>query len=222
MDLVELTPRLHMLRFSVGQAYLWYDGADLTLIDTGPAGNADAIRAAAGGLGTLRRIVLTHSHEDHAGSAAELDLPVYAHKADAPIIRGDEPGPPPDFTDWERELHARVAQGLPPAPPARVDVELDDGDSLDGGITVIAVPGHTEGSIALHVPAERVLFTGDVIAEHEGGLMFGPFNVDRTRAEVSARRLARFATDNGVEIACFGHGEPVVGGAGERLRQLHG
>ena len=145
-----------------------------------------------------------------------------AHKADASIIRGDEPGPPPDFTDWERELHAKVAHGLAPAPPARVDVELDDGDTLDGGITVIAVPGHTEGSIALHIPAERVLLTGDVIAEHEGALMVGPFNVDRARAAASARRLARFATDNGVEIACFGHGDPIVGGAGERMRHLHG
>jgi glyoxylase-like metal-dependent hydrolase (beta-lactamase superfamily II) len=222
MALIELTPRLHLLRFAVGQAYLWRDGADLTLIDTGPAGSAAAIRDAVRALGTLRRIVLTHFHDDHAGSAGELDAPVLAHRADAPIIRGDRPGPPPDFTDWERDLHAKVAHGLRPAPPARVDIELEDGDTLDGGVTVIAVPGHTEGSIALHLPAERVLLTGDVIAEHEGELIVGPFNLDRARAAASARRLAEFATDNGVETACFGHGDPVVGGAGERMRQLHG
>jgi hypothetical protein len=35
MDIVELTPDLHMLRFTVGQAYLLRDEDSLTLIDTG-------------------------------------------------------------------------------------------------------------------------------------------------------------------------------------------
>ncbi|PAK26805.1 MBL fold metallo-hydrolase, partial [Streptomyces sp. alain-838] len=38
MDVIELLPRLHLLRFPVGQAYLWRDGDDLTLVDAGPAG----------------------------------------------------------------------------------------------------------------------------------------------------------------------------------------
>ncbi|WP_433555688.1 MBL fold metallo-hydrolase [Pseudonocardia xinjiangensis] len=224
MDLLELTPRLHLLRFPVGQAYLWRDGADLTLVDTGPAGSAPAVAAAVQRLGTLRRVVLTHFHDDHTGSAAEIGawpgVTVLAHRADAPIIRGDRPGPPPDFTDAERELHARVAHGLPPAPPARVDVELEGGEELDigAGARVLHVPGHTDGSIGLHLVAEGVLVTGDVIAEHGGELMLGPFNLDRERAAASMRLLA--ALD--VEIACFGHGDAVVGGAGERLRHLHG
>ncbi|WP_433274332.1 MBL fold metallo-hydrolase [Pseudonocardia xinjiangensis] len=224
MDLLELTPRLHLLRFPVGQAYLWRDGADLTLVDTGPAGSAPAVAAAVQRLGTLRRVVLTHFHDDHTGSAAEIGswpgVTVLAHRADASIIRGDRSGPPPDFTDAERELHARVAHGLPPAPPARVDVELEGGEELDigAGARVLHVPGHTDGSIALHLVAEGVLVTGDVIAEHGGELMLGPFNLDRERAAASMRLLA--ALD--VEIACFGHGDAVVGGAGERLRHLHG
>jgi glyoxylase-like metal-dependent hydrolase (beta-lactamase superfamily II) len=223
MDLLELAPRLRLLRFSVGQAYLWQDGDDLTLIDTGPAGSAPAIAAAVEGLGTLRRVVLTHFHDDHTGSAAEIGswpgVTVLAHGADAPIIRGERPGPPPDFSEAERELHARVAHGLPPAPPARVDVELHGGEDLDigEGARVLHVPGHTDGSIALHL-ADRVLFTGDVIAEHGGELMLGPFNLDRDRAAASMRLLA--ALD--VDIACFGHGDALVGGAGERLRHLHG
>ena len=223
MDLLDLAPRLHLLRFSVGQAYLWQDGDDLTLIDTGPAGSAPAIAAAVQGLGTLRRVVLTHFHDDHSGSAAEIGswpgVTVFAHRADAPIIRGERTGPPPDFSEAERELYARVAHGLPPAPPARVDVELDGGEDLDigEGAGVLHVPGHTDGSIALHL-ADRVLFTGDVIAEHGRELMLGPFNLDRARAAESMRLLA--ALD--VDIACFGHGDALVGGAGERLRHLHG
>ena len=100
MDTVELRPGLlHMFRFSVGQAYLWRDAAALTLIDAGPPGNGPAIESALGGLGLrlrdLDRIILTHFHEDHAGSAAAIagrsGASVLAHRWDAPVIRGDMP-----------------------------------------------------------------------------------------------------------------------------------
>jgi glyoxylase-like metal-dependent hydrolase (beta-lactamase superfamily II) len=222
MDLLGLTPRLHLLRFRVVQAYLWRDGADLTLVDSGPPGSGPEIEAALRGLGTLRRLVLTHFHDDHAGAAAEIGswpgVTVFAHRADAPIVRGDVPAPPPDFTDFERELHAQVAAGFTRAPATRVDVELGDGDVLEigDGARVVHVPGHTDGSIALHLPVERVLFTGDVIAQHEGQIMVGPFILDRAQAAASAHALA--ALD--VDTACFGHGDAVVGGAGDRLRAL--
>jgi hypothetical protein len=47
-------------------------------------------------------------------------------------------------------------------------------------------------------------------------LILGPFNLDRQAAAASFRLLAGLDAD----IACFGHGEPVVGGAGERLRAV--
>jgi glyoxylase-like metal-dependent hydrolase (beta-lactamase superfamily II) len=77
MDTVELRPGLlYMFRFSVGQAYLWRDAKSLTLIDTGPPGSAPDIAAALTQLGLqagdLDRILLTHFHADHIGSAAEL------------------------------------------------------------------------------------------------------------------------------------------------------
>jgi glyoxylase-like metal-dependent hydrolase (beta-lactamase superfamily II) len=143
METRTLGPQLTLLRFSVGQAYVWRDGEELTLIDTGPAGSGPEITSVLAPLGRLRRIVLTHFHDDHAGSAAELatdGVQVLAHRADAPVIRGERPGPPPSFTPAERELHARVAAGLPPAPPARVDVELDQGDRLDVGGGALDAP----------------------------------------------------------------------------------
>ncbi|RAG83745.1 hypothetical protein DN069_20655 [Streptacidiphilus pinicola] len=71
MDVVAVLPRLRMLLFPVGAAYLWRDGRELTLIDTGTADRAREIENALGD-GELRRIGITHGHEDHAGSAAEL------------------------------------------------------------------------------------------------------------------------------------------------------
>jgi glyoxylase-like metal-dependent hydrolase (beta-lactamase superfamily II) len=227
MDIVELIPHLHFLRFPVGHAYLWQDSDGLTLIDTSVPGSAPLIAEAIRGLGhhpaDLRRLVLTHFHEDHIGAAAEIaawgDVVVFAHYADAPFIRGELAGPPPNLSEWERQLLDQVRTQMPTVPPApvRVDHELDDGDLLDfgGGAQVVAVPGHTPGSVAFYLPEPRVLFTGDTIARgHNGDVILGVFNVDPARAVASFKRQATLDT----EIACFGHGEPLTQNAAAELR----
>ncbi len=225
MDITEVVPGLHLLPLGVSNAYLWRDDAGTTLVDTGPPGSGPAIRAALEHLGIpaeeLRRIVLTHAHDDHAGSAADVagwsGAPVVAGAGDAAVLRGERAAPRPSLTPAEQRLHAVVAADLQPAPACPVDQEVTDQDLLDvgGGAVVLAVPGHTPGSIALHRPESGLLLTGDIVAEHEGGLVLGPFNTDRDAAWRSLRRLA--ALD--VDVACFGHGRPVVGSASDALRR---
>ncbi|MGW3204728.1 MBL fold metallo-hydrolase [Streptomyces sp. NPDC001135] len=228
MDVITLLPRLHLLRFPVGQAYLWRDDDALTLVDAGTIGAgraiADAVTALGHAPGDVRRIVLTHFHEDHAGGAGEFaalsGAEVLAHHLDAPFVRGELAGPPPRFEDWELPIHAAVAQHLPegrPVPPVAL-TGVSDGDVLDfgGGARVVHVPGHTDGSIAVFLPEEGVLFTGDTVAASpvDGSVIPGVFNLDRPRLLASLGRLA----DLGAEVACFGHGDPVVGGAAPALR----
>ena len=104
-------------------------------------------------------------------------------------------------------------------PPGLVDRELQDGDEidLDGGASVVHVPGHTAGSIAVYLPGRRLLFSGDAaVADPEGRLMVGVFNVDTQQARESFRRLA--ALD--VDVACFGHGKPYDRDASIAFRRL--
>lgn len=218
MDLVEVLPnRLHMLRFPIGQAYLWQDGQDgaaLTLIDSGNVASAVEIEGAIRSLGLLperlERIVLTHCHRDHVGAAGELaarwGARILAHRLDAPVIRGERPVPEPVLLDWEVPLYAHGLT-VPEAPPTPVDEELEDGDALGfgDGAYVVHSPGHTDGSIGVHLPRHGVLFTGDCVAA-VGPPMLGVFNVDRVRAADSFRRLAALSP----AVACFGHGDPLT------------
>lgn len=85
----------------------------------------------------LRRIVLTHFHEDHAGSAAELadwaGATVIAGEDDVAFVRGAAPVPRITFTRSERHLHATIAADLTPAPACEMVQEVTDQDVLQMG-----------------------------------------------------------------------------------------
>jgi glyoxylase-like metal-dependent hydrolase (beta-lactamase superfamily II) len=219
METVTVTPHLSMLRVNGWQLYVWRDEDSVTLIDTGAPGSGAEILSAVPG---VERIVLTHGHVDHTGSAAELHeataAPVLAGAGDADAIRTGAALPPPVFEDWEVPIYQRVSVVLPDkAPSVPVERDLVDGDMLGfgGGAEILAIPGHTDGSIAIHLPRHGVLFTGDTIA-NVGSVMLGTFNQDRGQTVASFRRLA--ALD--IETACFGHGEPIAVGAGDRIREV--
>ncbi|HEX6355038.1 MBL fold metallo-hydrolase [Actinophytocola sp.] len=230
MEIVELLPRLHQVNLDFGQVYLWRDGDDLTLVDTGTPGSGAAIESAIESLGltrsAVRHIVITHGHEDHAGSAAEIrawhGALVYAHRADAPVVRGERRRAEPEITDFERPYWERVAAlGISSLeiPPSTVDVEVVGGEELGfgDGARVVSIPGHTAGSIAIHLPAHGVLFAGDTVASlPETGVIPGAFNVDRVALLDSYRVLAELDPD----VVCVGHGASVVGDAGKVMRAV--
>jgi glyoxylase-like metal-dependent hydrolase (beta-lactamase superfamily II) len=218
LDVVAITPTISMLRFEVVNSYAVRFDAGFAVIDTGPLGSEGPILAALAQLddsASLRQIVLTHSHKDHAGSARalaeETGATLLAGARDAPVIAGAREEPAPVITTEERPFYDRIAPLIPPSPPVHVDRVLREGDDLgwDRPTEVIEVPGHTAGSIAIHLPDERVLLTGDNVASLGGRAILGPFNVVRQEAIASFRRLAEMDVD----IACFGHGDPIVGDA---------
>ncbi|WP_424863547.1 MBL fold metallo-hydrolase [Streptomyces sp. MMS24-I29] len=230
MELIKITPSIWQLPLPVGHVHFVRLLDGYALIDTGVPGSAPAVLAALEQLGgcpqDVRQIVLTHSHVDHMGSAADLvaatGARVLAGALDAPFIRGTAPEPEAVHTASEHALHEQIMAGfadaeVPPLKHVPVDVELRDGDTLDGWaepVRVLHVPGHTSGSIALHFTESSVLFSGDTIATEGGRAILGPFNLDRQQAIASFRRMA--ALD--VEKVCVPHGLPLLENGGAVLR----
>jgi glyoxylase-like metal-dependent hydrolase (beta-lactamase superfamily II) len=71
----------------------------------------------------------------------------------------------------------------------------------------------------------QILFCGDAIFHYgsssgQGRIGLPPriFSVDPDQAEASARKLVALPA----EVACFGHGTPILAGAGRQLRQALG
>lgn len=156
--------------------YLVNVGDGFILIDTGRARQRAQIeqRLAAAGCqpGKLKLIVLTHGDFDHSGNAAYLrrkyGAPVAIHPDDAGMVeRGDmfaNRHPPNPIM---RALSALLFR-LPAADRFTPDVALTPGEDLNAygfDAKVIALPGHSSGSIGL-LTAEGDLFCGDLLANN--------------------------------------------------------
>lgn len=136
---------------------LWCDETrEAAVVD--PGGDLDRIRAAADAAGvTVKQILLTHAHIDHAGGTAEL-----AADLGVPIV-----GPHPGDQFWIDGLADQARHfGFRPAQPFTPDRWLAQGDRLQVGKLEIEVrhcPGHTPGHVVFHVPAMKLAIVGDVL-----------------------------------------------------------
>ena len=219
---MEITEGVHTIEsLGIGRAYIYQEQDKLTLIDTGLRDSTERILAVVEKIGRkpedVRQIFITHHHNDHTGSLAELvertGAQVLAHKIEAPVIRGDQPPPKPGASTLRSVLRPFMGNGAQAGTPVNVDRELEDGDEVDigGGAKVLHVPGHTMGSVALFIPKHRLLFAGDAAVSAIGlGPPAGPFalfNEDSEQAVRSFKRLAELDFDR----AFFGHGQPLDG-----------
>jgi glyoxylase-like metal-dependent hydrolase (beta-lactamase superfamily II) len=159
----------------------------LTLIDTGPK-TREALEALKEGLrrarvrvSDIRRIVLTHAHEDHCGLAKSLrdeakDAEVFVHGWETGHRKGRleyaehrellvRAGVPPD----ELEEMRRMYEGVRHYADALEDdehAELVDDEEIKfekGALRVVHTPGHTPGSCSFLREADRTLFAGDCV-----------------------------------------------------------
>jgi glyoxylase-like metal-dependent hydrolase (beta-lactamase superfamily II) len=202
----------------------------VALIDSGTSGAVDQIVGQLEGSGftlpDLQAIVLTHTHGDHVGSAAELvrrsGSQVMAHRDEVPYIEGTQYLPATSF--FQRALIWLEKRMASRTTACKVTRALEDGETIEElGLRVVHTPGHTPGSICLYQPERRIVFCGDLLFNGHpftgrGGLRFSipQFSVDVEQARESVRRLLELPT----EILCCGHGQPILEGAGDRVREL--
>jgi len=233
---VKLAPSLHRLGSSLVNSYLVEDGGLVTIIDAGLPGywrDLPVELAAMGrSLDDVRAIVLTHGDTDHIGFAERLrrerGIKVFVHELDADRARGKVTKP---MTGWGPVklgpllgfLAYSGRRGGLRVPPLSEVSTFVAGVTLDvpGAPRVIHIPGHTPGSVALHVPTLDAIFLGDAFTTRsvltgEAGPRLAPFTLERDEALASLAKLDAIAA----RWVLPGHGEAWSGGLAEALRLI--
>jgi glyoxylase-like metal-dependent hydrolase (beta-lactamase superfamily II) len=225
--------------FYVGDVNVYLIREDpVTLIDVGPKTKeaAEALKSSLANLGIrfsdIRRIVLTHAHEDHCGLAKQIrdeakDAEILVHEWETGHLFGRlaheehrslllRSGVPENVFEEMRDLYDDISL---------LTDSLEDGDVspltdemelefTSGTLRVLHTPGHTPGSCSFVRESNRTLICGDCVLKRiTPNPILSPDPLDpnrrfRSLAEylVSLARLRSFSPT----LAYGGHGEPVT------------
>jgi len=150
-------------------------GNEWALLDPGPADEAHVQALLAALPGTLRWILVTHTHKDHSPAAAALRTATGAQVF----------GMAPRHAEWNDVDFAP-------------DVALQGGEVLrlpgDTTLRVIHTPGHASNHLCFVLPEERLLFTGDHLMQH-ATVVINPPDGDMAAYLASLHTLATLDVD---------------------------
>ncbi|KPH60252.1 MBL fold metallo-hydrolase [Novosphingobium sp. ST904] len=132
------------------QTYLVGDGADVAVIDPGPA-DPEHIEAILEAVGKARiaAICCTHTHRDHSPATVPLKALTGAPIVGCAPLTLDDDGPRADAAF---------------DPDYRPDRVLADGETISGEgwtLEAVATPGHTSNHLCFALPETGAMFTGD-------------------------------------------------------------
>ena len=185
---MKITPISIPTPFYVGDVNVFLIKDDpLTLIDVGPK-TPEAARVLREKLGRegvqfsdVRRIVLTHAHEDHCGLAKQVrdeakNAEILIHEWETGNLFGRlareehrtlllRSGVPDTVFDDMRSMYEEISLLTDSLADGEFGL-LRDGDELDfdsGTLRVLHTPGHTPGSCSFLREADRTLICGDCV-----------------------------------------------------------
>jgi glyoxylase-like metal-dependent hydrolase (beta-lactamase superfamily II) len=235
---------VHRLGDGMVSFYLLEEGTDLTVVDAGLPAHYGKLAALLASIGRcvqdVRAVLLTHAHLDHVGLAErirrEAGATVWVHGDDAAALadpRRPAASARPEGRLGRYLLRRPAALGVPVhlaragafrTPAIAQASHLPDDTALDvpGRPRVVGVPGHTPGSVAFHLPARGVIFTGDALVTWDGlagrsgpAIACAAFTHDTARALASLGSLAPL--DAGLVLP--GHGDPYEGGISQAVQR---
>ncbi|MFC0509212.1 MBL fold metallo-hydrolase [Micromonospora costi] len=232
---MKLGPHLHRIGNDLVAAYLIETEEGVTVVDAGLPGHWSELVTELSGMGRtladIRGLILTHGDTDHIGFAERLrrehGVPVYVHSADAARARG-EAKPEASFGKFKVGALAGFLwyasrKGGMRTTYLREVVSVADGQVLDlpGAPHVIGMPGHSPGSIAVHVPVADAVFVGDALTTRHvltgrPGPQPAPFTDDPELALASLARIEELPAT----WILPGHGTPFDGGTREAVHQI--
>jgi hydroxyacylglutathione hydrolase len=166
---------------------------------TDPGGDTDRLRKAAEEAGvTIEKILITHGHIDHCGSAGE-----FAQELGVPIE-----GPHEADRFWIARLEddgKRYGIRGKPFEPSRW---LENGDQVTvGNLTLDAYhcPGHTPGHVVFHHAPSKLAIVGDVLFQGSIGRTDFPLGNHQDLIDAITGRLWPLGDDT---VFVPGHGQP--------------
>ena len=148
----------------------------------------------------------------HGRRRAELPLGGTHHARHDEAVRAPEPA---FRAHLDRTFRLFIPKGPAPIEPCAIDREINDGTGLPiaGGLKAIHIPGQCAGQLAFLWPRRKLLFAADACSNMTGlGLSLGYESLQNGLD--SLRKLAALDFD----IACFGHGKPIMSGASDKFR----
>jgi hydroxyacylglutathione hydrolase len=206
--------------------YLIEDDGGVTLFDAGARTMTRAVASAGAKLGGIRRVILGHGHTDHRGVAPALGVPVLCHADEVQDAEGSGgfrywpeglAGLPTPLRQAHRLMHRYAWDGG----PVEIAGTVAEGEEL-AGFTVVHIPGHAPGMIALWRESDRLALSSDCFytidmwgRDSEPRLPERIYNFDTDQARASIRKLAALEP----AAAWPGHAKPVTGDVRSKLER---